>query len=73
MPQGGLNMLEINQIPECFIRDLPIEAEVASYRTRLERASKAFTELICEYRSGKEIPRTLIESISNILGGNEKC
>lgn len=46
--------------------------QLSLYKGQLKKASEKFTELICEYRSDREIPRSLIESISNILGGNEK-
>lgn len=55
-----------------FIKDLPIEAEAAAYRARLEKASKAFTKLICEYRATKEIPITMIDDIQELLRGEGK-
>lgn len=46
--------------------------QLSLYKGQLKKASEKFTELICEYRAGKEIPGSLIKSIFNILGGNEK-
>lgn len=53
-------------------RNKYLNNQLSLYKGQLKKASEKFTELICEYRSDREIPRSLIESISNILGGNEK-
>lgn len=46
--------------------------QLSLYKSQLKKASEKFTELICEYRAGKEIPRSLIQSISNILKCEER-
>lgn len=73
----------MSQIPEGFIRDLhtasqdteevlraknrDLNNQLSLYKSQLKKASEKFTELICEYRAEREIPRALIQSISNIL------
>lgn len=85
MPQGGLTMLEINKIPEGFISNLHTEEQDTQevlrgklkyfkknfllQRDQLRRASDKFTDILCAYRETGEIPRSLIQSMANILGG----
>jgi DNA anti-recombination protein RmuC len=67
------------EFSEGFIRDLhtasqdlraknrDLNNQLSLYKSQLKKASEKFTELICEYRAEREIPRALIQSIYNIL------
>lgn len=46
--------------------------QLSLYKSQLKKASEKFTELMCEYRAEREIPRALIQSISNILKCEER-
>lgn len=49
-----------------------LDNQLSLYKTQLKKASEKFTDILCVYRETGEIPRSLIQSMANILGGNEK-